>query len=101
MKFFLKKKKNYTYVRIYENGTKAELEPKPGFQWTFRPSLGPVNGQKIERGGQWKEDKRVEEEKKHWLGFYNFYIVDFGEKYFWREINARLGREFNFLAPFS
>ena len=29
--------------------------------------LDLVNEQKVEKGGQWKEDKRAEEEKKHWL----------------------------------
>ena len=47
------------FVWIYENGVK-ELDPKPWFQWTFTPSLGPVNGQKVEKGRKWKEDKRVE-----------------------------------------
>ena len=56
------------YVWIYENVVK-ELDPKPWFQWTLRHSLGPVNGQKVEKGVQWKEDKRVEEGKKHWLCF--------------------------------
>ena len=53
----------YIYVWIFEHGVK-ELEHKPWFHWTLRPSLGPVNGQKKEKGGQWKEDKRVEEGKK-------------------------------------
>ena len=65
------------YVWIYENGAK-ELDPKPWFQWTFRPSLGPVNGQKVEKGGQLKEEKRVEEGKKSPEFAFNFYIVDFG-----------------------
>ena len=56
------------HVWIYENGVK-ELDPKPWFQWTFRPSLGPVNGQEVEKGRQWKEDKHVEEGKKYWLCF--------------------------------
>ena len=58
----------YIYVWIFENGVK-ELDPKPWFQWTFRPSLGPVSRQKVEKGRQWKEDKRVQKEKKDWLSF--------------------------------
>ena len=38
------------YVWIYENGVK-ELDPKPLFHRALRPCLGPVNGQKVERGG--------------------------------------------------
>ena len=67
----------YIFVWIYENGVK-ELDPKLWFQWTFRPSLGPVNGEKVEKGGRRKEDKHVEEGKSTDFAF-NFYIVDFGE----------------------
>ena len=48
---------------IYKNGAK-ELHPKHRFHSTFRPSPGHVNGQKIEKGRQGKEDKRLEEGKK-------------------------------------
>ena len=36
----------------------------PWFHKTFTPLSNQVNGQKIEKGGQWKEDKRVKKEKK-------------------------------------
>ena len=38
------------YVWIFENGVK-ELHPRAWFHWTWRPSLGPKNGQKVEKGG--------------------------------------------------
>ena len=83
----------YIFVWIYENGVK-ELDSKPSFEWTFRPSLGPLNGQKHE--GQCKEDKRVEEGKKNNDFAFNFHIVDFGDSFCWVK-NARLGREFNWI----
>ena len=56
----------YIYVWIFENGVK-ELHPRAWFHWTLSPSLGPKNGQIVEKGGERKQDKRAEEEKRHWL----------------------------------
>ena len=61
-----------TYVWIYENGAK-ELDPKhPQFSLislNLKAFFKPSKRVKIEKGGQWKEDKRVEEGKKDWLSF--------------------------------
>ena len=61
----------------------------PWFQKNFRPSSSQVNGQKLEKGEQWKEDERVAEGKSTYFAF-NFDIVD-----------SRLGLDFNSLEPFS
>ena len=60
------------------------------FHFSFRPPPSHVKGQKIEKGRQWKEDKRVQEEKKDWLSF----------QFLYRRLWS-VAREFNFLAPFS
>ena len=54
--------------RVLKNLTAVTLI-SPWFHYTFRLPASHVNGQKIEKGGQWKEDKWVEEEKKDWLSF--------------------------------
>ena len=54
----------YIYVWIYENGAR-ELHPTPLFHLDFTKPLGILQaGQKIEKGRQWKEDKRVQERKR-------------------------------------
>ena len=45
----------------------------------LKATFKPRKRRKIEKGRQWKEDKRVEKETKDWISFY-FYIVTFGEK---------------------
>ena len=53
---------------VLKNSTPITLI-SPWFHLSFRPPASQVNVQKIEKGGQWKEDKREEEEKKDWLSF--------------------------------
>ena len=72
------------YVWIYENGAKElELDPYHAFAKLLGRASKPCKLEKIEKGGQWKEDKRVEEEKMTDFAF-NFYIVTFQDS-FWRE----------------
>ena len=52
----------------------------PWFNETFTPLSNQVNGQKIEKGGKWKEYKRVKKEKKRTDFPFNFYIVTFGDR---------------------
>ena len=53
---------NYTYVWIYEKGAK-QVDPithiSLWFHYSSKPPLSHGKGQKIEKGRQWKEDKRV------------------------------------------
>ena len=39
----------------------------------FKAASKPWNGQEIEAGGQWKQDKGVKEGKKDWLSFQFLY----------------------------
>ena len=89
------------YVWIYENGVK-ELDPKPWFLRTIRPSLGPVNGQKVEKGGLWIKGRQTGRGRKKALTLLLIFISSTLETLFLaRKKDARLGREFNFSTPFS
>ena len=72
--------------------TRARLFPE-----LYDTRSKPCKRAKIEKGRQWKEDKRVKEEKREWVSFsfLNRHLSDEKKK------NARLGHDFNSSAPFS
>lgn len=63
---------NYIYVWIYENAAKESTFYYLYFTLIsilFKAACKPCKRAKKGKGRQWKEDERMEEEKKGWLSF--------------------------------